>query len=244
MSNQLKIYLIEDEAIIIEHLKELLQQLGHQVVGYSFEGEKALQELPTLSVDLVLIDIQLKGALDGIDVAHHINQTLQCPFIFISANTDARHLTRAKLTQPVGFIPKPIRINDLKVQIALMGGMEKAASTSLEEVARETQILKEHFFIKDGKIYKKVGFDKVRYIKAYNNYSRIITTEEKIMLSQTLKKLDEKLDRPFLLRIHRSYIVNLNFISQIAPKYVLVDEERIPITPEMHKLLLDRLMVL
>lgn len=114
-----KILIIEDEAIIAEEIKMTLEGLGHKVVGIIMNGDKAVSLLPNIEADLVLLDIQIRGTVSGIDLAHLIRRTHQIPFVFLTAFSDADTLAKVKETLPYGYIVKPFDETDLKVAIEL-----------------------------------------------------------------------------------------------------------------------------
>ncbi len=106
------IMIVEDDAIISIHLQEMLASWGYRTMSSS-SGEQALAEMDQSSPDLVLLDIRLKGALDGIQVAEKIQSEFKTPTIFLSAYSDEELLRRAKLTEPYGYLVKPVHEREL-----------------------------------------------------------------------------------------------------------------------------------
>jgi PAS domain S-box-containing protein len=101
------ILIVEDEAIVANDIKETLTSLGYRVAGTARSGEIALQKIAETRPDLVLMDIHLAGAMDGIDAAGEIHTTYGIPVIFMTAYADSTLLERAKVTEPYGYIVKP-----------------------------------------------------------------------------------------------------------------------------------------
>lgn len=108
-----RIFIVEDERIIAIDLQHRLEKLGYLVCGNVASGEEALPKIAEQRPDLVLMDIFLPGAMDGIEVAIKIHNELSIPVIFLSAYTDSITLDRAKLAQPLGFILKPFKEREL-----------------------------------------------------------------------------------------------------------------------------------
>jgi signal transduction histidine kinase len=136
-----RILVIEDEALISEDLKIRLTRFGYEVVGTAATSEEALRLAETARPDLVLMDIVLKGATDGIETASHIRNRFGTPIIFLSAWADADVLERAKTAMPYGYLVKPIEDRELKaaVEIAIYkSGVEKrlALADRYEAVGR------------------------------------------------------------------------------------------------------------
>lgn len=111
-----KILIVEDEFIVAHDLQMILQRAGYQVAGIADSVKSALAILEKQAVDLVLLDIYLKGRHTGIDLAHQLMKN-QIPFIYISANSNEKVLEAAKSTFPYGFIVKPYRDRDVLLSI-------------------------------------------------------------------------------------------------------------------------------
>lgn len=114
-----KILIVEDEAIVALHEEENLLSLGYEVVGKASSGEEAVRMADETRPDLVLMDIVLKGSMDGIEAAAQITARLDIPVIFVTAYGDESTLQRAKLTEPFGYILKPFKDRDLHVAIGI-----------------------------------------------------------------------------------------------------------------------------
>lgn len=112
-----QILVVEDERIIALNLKESLESLGYSVVGIAASGKKAVEKATELHPDLVLMDIRLKGNMDGIQAAEQIWQRLTIPVIYVTGHSDRGTLERAKVTAPFGYILKPIKERELAIAI-------------------------------------------------------------------------------------------------------------------------------
>ncbi len=107
-----RILVVEDEAVITMLLKHILGQGNHEVVGVASTGERAVQLAREQSPDLVVMDITLKGAMDGIEAAKTIIDELHLPIIFMTSHSDQATLDRTKAVRPAGFLLKPIKDKD------------------------------------------------------------------------------------------------------------------------------------
>lgn len=112
-----QILIVEDERIIALSLKESLKALGYQVAAIANSGEEAIEKATEYRPDLVLMDIWLKGDMDGITAAQHIWENLLIPVIYVTGHSDESTLQRAKLTAPFGYILKPVNERELYVAI-------------------------------------------------------------------------------------------------------------------------------
>ena len=99
-----KILVVEDEGIVAMHLKNRLKSLGYAVSAVVFSGEEAIKKAAETHPDLVLMDIRLKGEMDGIEAAEQIRVRFNIPVVYLTAYTDDETLQRAKVTEPFGLL--------------------------------------------------------------------------------------------------------------------------------------------
>lgn len=114
-----RILVVEDEAVTSLAIIDTLEELGYESLGPCVTGEDAIQHATTDKPDLILMDIQLKGSIDGISAATEIWNALSIPIVFLTAYSDEETLARAKLSNPFGFILKPFRDRELHATIQL-----------------------------------------------------------------------------------------------------------------------------
>jgi PAS domain S-box-containing protein len=111
--------IVEDEMIVAKDLQRILKKLGYETTDPFSAGKKALEQLEFLRPDFILLDINLKGEMDGIQLAQHVFQDYGIPFIFITAFSDKNTLNRAKTVEPYGYIIKPFSEDDIRTSIEL-----------------------------------------------------------------------------------------------------------------------------
>ena len=114
-----KILIVEDEAIIAMELESQLQSLGHQVASVVDTGKDAIQKIELDRPDLIIMDIRIKGEMNGIETAEIVKNRFGIPVIFSTAYLDEKRIERAKITMPFGYVLKPIQEWDLKVTIEM-----------------------------------------------------------------------------------------------------------------------------
>lgn len=115
--NKAKIAIVEDEAIVAEDIRQMLIGMGYEVAGIAATADEALKVAETELPNLVLMDIRIKGARDGIDAAEQMLAQYDIPVVFLTAYADERTLERAKATLPYGYIVKPFEEKDIKTVI-------------------------------------------------------------------------------------------------------------------------------
>ena len=122
---QVRVMIVEDEAITAMATGAMLKRLGHQVLAAVGSGQEAINAFRRQRPDLVLMDIRLDGDLDGIETAQAIRRDSNVPVVFVSAYVDEKTRSRADATHPFAFIPKPLDEYDLH---ALMDRLSGAAA--------------------------------------------------------------------------------------------------------------------
>jgi len=108
MGRPARVLIVEDEALISLDIKRLLSNSGYVVVGVAATYEQAMRAITTSVPDLALIDIHIRGSLDGIDTALEVRRKFQLPVIYVTAHADKKTLERARETEPFGYVVKPI----------------------------------------------------------------------------------------------------------------------------------------
>ncbi|MDD5757996.1 MAG: response regulator [Desulfobulbaceae bacterium] len=160
---KIKILLVEDEGVTAMNIKADLIELGYEVVAIVARGEEVLQKCAELQPDLILMDITLAGAMSGIEAANEIRRKYDIPFIYLTAHTDSETLSRAKFTEPFGYLSKPCSANTLLATIDMAlykSSADKArhdAERELQRVRHEQQLILDNLgntvlFLKNRKI--------------------------------------------------------------------------------------------
>ncbi|MBT7889339.1 MAG: response regulator [Deltaproteobacteria bacterium] len=114
-----RILVVEDEAVVAMETKSTLENWGYTVIATVNTGEKAVNITAAEKPDIILMDVQLQGDMDGIEAASRIRSESDIPIIFLTAYADEGRLERAKLTLPVGYLLKPFQDRDLKVTLEM-----------------------------------------------------------------------------------------------------------------------------
>ncbi len=118
MSN-IKILIVEDEVLIAEDIAAHLRNINFEVAGIAYDSEKAIDMLSSRTPDAVLLDINIKGSKDGIEIGEIINASYNLPFVYLTSYSDKATLERAKVTMPYGYIVKPFDERDLMTSLEL-----------------------------------------------------------------------------------------------------------------------------
>jgi len=244
MTKNNTILIVEDEMIIAANISLQLTHLGYEVTGIIPRAEEVLPHLWQHIPDIILMDINLKGNLDGIEMVYLIQKEFKIPIIYLTANSDEANFNRAKATNPYAFVSKPFKILDLHraIELTLIRIQEEQNSEkNADLVSQEPFILSDCIFIRSHDKMVKVCINNILYIEAERNYCKIHCKDKEHLLVMTLKDIEEKLTSNTLLRIHRSFIVNLSHIDEIATSHVVIAKKAIPLSADLKKKLLQHI---
>ena len=150
-----KILIVEDEAIIAMEIENQLQSLGYEVISIVDTGDEAIKKAEEDKPNLILMDIRIKGEMDGIDAAEQIRNRFGIPVIFSTAYLDQERIERAKITMPFGYVLKPIQERDLKVTLEMALYVAKVDG---ERRKAENETIKLNQTLKAAQEMAKVGY--------------------------------------------------------------------------------------
>jgi DNA-binding LytR/AlgR family response regulator len=244
----IKILIVEDEMIIGAKISLQLHALGYEVSAILPRGEDAIQHVKENKPDLVLLDISLKGKLDGLETARRLQENSSIPVIYLTASADEETFNRAKATKPYAFISKPFKKLDLQraIELTIARIAENEGGLVAGDQAGEdsTVILGDRIFVRNKDKMIKIMLAHIVYIEADRNYSRIFTVDKEYTLAITLKTIEEKLSEKNFLRLHRSYIINLSHIDEVLEATVMIGQKSIPLGVGMREVLLKAIKTL
>ena len=227
------VLVVEDESIVAKDIQQSLTKLGYNVIGTASTGEKALLLAEEFVPDIVLMDIMLKGGINGIDTAAQIKEKLAIPVIFLTAYADEGTLAKAKVTEPYGYIIKPFKEIDLHTSIEMALYKHKKES----EILKEREILysiienkesKDFIFVKSNSRLVKLNTKEIYYIEALKDYVVINTLNTRYTVHSTMKDIERKMPSSEFLRVHRSFIVRIDKIASLElPNIILENDKKI-----------------
>lgn len=249
MENPVKILIVEDETLIAASISVELDELGYEVAGVCTRGRQAIAFCEETPPDIVLLDIQLKGDMDGIAVGHHIKDHHQLPVVYLTANTDQATFDRAKDTLPYAFISKPHKKVDLQRALELV-----VSRLAVEEHAKEqdapdlpepnSYFLTDRIFVRHKDKIVKVDIDDIRLVKADGSYCLVYTSDNEYILTFPMKSLEDYLPAQKFIRTHRSFLINLNKIEAITDNQEVLqlgNNLQAPISRRYKQTVLERL---
>lgn len=227
--SRINVLIVEDEWITSEEIKEVLERNEINVVAQADNAEEALAIVKENAIDVALLDIHIKGSLDGIDLAKEIVKVRSTAIIFLTAFDDDRYVSRAKEVLPAAYLVKPFQSKSLMLSIemafnTLMNDKDQAdAESNLKD------IINDRIFIKENHLLVRILVSDILFIQATGSYTVIHTKKGAHTLSINLKTFEMRLNHPEFYRVHRSYLVNISKIEAINGNLIHIDEKSIPI---------------
>lgn len=212
-----RIYIVEDDVIAQEVLKDFIAEFGYEVVGVTGNPQEALSEIELKQPDLVILDINLRSVkLSGIDIASKIN----VPFIYLTANSDKFTLKEAAQTSYVDFVLKPIDAERLKVAISL----------ALQKHSHVEEPKEENLVLKNSNTLIRTPYRQILFIKSLGNYIEIHEKMGRKLIRKTLKEVEELLPEDYFIKTHRSYVVNKEYIEKVSASSIVLSGVKIPVS--------------
>lgn len=240
MNEKTRILIVEDDMIIAANLSLQLSNKGYEVTGIESRGEEAIAHALFNTPDLILMDINLKGKLNGIETVSAIQKNKNIPVIYLTANSDETTFKSAKKTHPYAFISKPFNKLDLHHTIALVADQIHQNNDNHQN-HHELAVLEDRIFVRHNGRMEKLLLDDILYIEADRNYCTLVTNPTKHVLTNTLKTMEEKLPKSSFVRVHRSFIINISKLDVLADGHLEIGRKVIPIGKSHRELLLHRL---
>ncbi len=243
------VLVVEDESIVSKDIQYSLKKLGYNVVGAASTGEKAFELAKTTNPDIILMDIMLKGNINGIETAERVKKELQIPVIYLTAYADEATLAKAKVTEPYGYIIKPFKEVDLhtSIEMALYKFSKEKEVLSqrdlLYSLIESKDQTTEFIFVKSKSRLVKINTKDIYFVEALKDYVAINTIDSRYTIHSTMKDIVKKLPQEQFIRVHRSYIVRVDKIAAIEyPNLQLENNKKtIPIGGSFREDLIKRL---
>lgn len=227
------VLVVEDESIVSKDIQHSLKKLGYNVVGAASTGERAFELASSEKPDIILMDIMLKGEINGIETASRVKEELQIPVIYLTAYADESTLEKAKVTEPYGYIIKPFKEVDLHTSIEMAlykfsKEKEVLKARDLFYSIIENKDSKDFIFVKSKSRLVKIKTSDIYFVEALKDYVVINTLDSRYTIHSTMKDIVAKLEKDNFIRVHRSFIVRLDKIASIEyPNLHLENDKKV-----------------
>jgi DNA-binding LytR/AlgR family response regulator len=230
---KLRTFILEDDFIHASKLEMLLDELGYLVVGTADNKDDAQVMIAALKPDLLFIDIMINGREDGISLVENLQSCQTIPVIFITSLRAEETIKRAMKLKPYAYILKPFEKATLQTSIELavarfINPNESSKSTSSWENDR---LNPDHIFIKSAGRLDKIVLNDIHFIEVRDKVCIMVMDTDERKVRIPLSALETKLDSNQFLRVHRSYLINLTYISRIdwLNSIIYLSKNQVPI---------------
>lgn len=218
---KLRLLVLEDQVMVAADLVDMLQQLGHEVLACVDNGQDALDEATKQQPDLALLDVKVKGNMNGLEVGRRMKSELDLPIIYLTAMDEVYDL--AKDTQPHDFLNKPVDPVRLKRSIELA----VQHTRSSDDISKPAGFPEGVVFMRHNDRRRRVELKDVLYLKADGGYCHVHLKGDKITLARPMRAVLDELNRydrqGKLLQVHRSHSVNIDHVTDIRGNMLMVD---------------------
>jgi len=214
----MNILIVEDDVLISEELSLLLEDLDHTVLHIAPNAEKAISFLKSgIHVDLIFLDITMNGRPQGFDVAQYIDENTSIPYIFLTSHADKLTVQDAAKFNSLTYLLKPFTHEMIYATVEI--------HKEFIEKANKRKII-----LKDGITSAVISINDVMFVKSDDVYIEIHTKNSRITTRNSLKGFANTYFDNNFQQIHRSYIVNVNFISKYSSTSLFIESIELPIS--------------
>lgn len=254
----IKILLVEDQEIIAFDLESLLIEWDYEVVGCAVSGEEALRMFQMFQPDLALVDIQLEGDMDGIETVQKFNDIRLIPVVYLTGQADFETVERAKSSSPIAYLLKPFDERSLQISLDLAFDIfskhkspipiiKDTLPASANDVKLSADMIlqdDDSIFIKQNYRFVKLKKDEINMIEAEGNYCFIYTNQHRYLVRMPLVAILERLQIGNLIRIHRSFTVNIKAVEEFSESEIIINGKTIPISATYRDIFLKRFSII
>ncbi len=245
-AEELYILAVEDDPIYSETLQMLLPEMGYGNFSVVDNAIDALRQFKQRAPDLLLMDIEIAGPLDGIEFVEIANAIRKTPVIFVTAFSDAETFRKAKATLPAAYLLKPY--NEKNLQLAMeLALFQKEQETELPQAAPfRVDTSYDAFFVKYNNKLLKIPISELLFIEVDEKYCYVHTRERRYAVNIRLKNLLDQLPPGSFIQTHRSYAVRLAAIEEVNLEDALlkINSREIPIGKTYKEPLFTKLKML
>ncbi|MBL7814769.1 MAG: response regulator [Saprospiraceae bacterium] len=244
----IKVLIVEDQKLIARDIESLLTDWGYNVIGCAVSGVEALALFNAHKPDLALVDIHIHGDMDGIDTVFQFNAIRLIPIVYLTAQADVNTVSRAKKSNPSAYLLKPFDERGLQISLEMaFNAFSKsqdvppqyksvqATESSKMPIANDIKLgadvilqIDNAIFIKQNYRFVKLNKDDLILLEADRNHTYIQTKQHRYIVRMPLTTVIERLQCNKLVRVHRSFGINIQHIEEFNDSEIIVAGKVIP----------------
>jgi DNA-binding LytR/AlgR family response regulator len=216
-----KILIVEDEPELALNIKDILKFIGYEVAGILDNGIEVVEFLKRHHVDLIFMDIQIKGPVDGVELCRKIKEIKNTPVVYLTAFSEKSLLDKIATTDYEGYILKPFTLQAL----------QSAAYLALKNQPKNSNPngKKSVFIVRDKGNTIPLQFEDILFFKADGLYTQIQTKTKTFVSRSILKDMIQDLPSDIFVRVHKSFTINYKEVTSFNAKEIQIHNYSIPL---------------
>jgi DNA-binding LytR/AlgR family response regulator len=242
MNSNYKILIVEDEILVATDIQESLESLGYTIQGTVDTGLKAIEAVEKSLPDLVLMDINLKGEMTGIEAAKIITRKNDVPIIYLTANADIDTVNKAKVALPYGYIIKPFNDKDLQtnIEIAIFKFVNDVKLKMESEQFNTFFDLKDHsknqIILHGEKGLEKINIDDVYFIEKDDDQTIVHLAEDEVYTQRPFAEITGLFPKKYFIQVSKYFVINtLKVFAVKFPEIIISDKMAVITVDEKYK---------
>jgi len=238
---KVNVLIVEDETLVAKDIAQSLIECGYEIAGIASTVEKAKHLLlETPEINIALIDIMLKGGGTGIELAQIMDKNYpHIPYIFLTSYADRNTINQIKAsTTPYAYLLKPFKQRQVIVSLEMalenfskrkpvLNPIEQNSNGSPANLALK---INDSLFLKRDNHFERVLLVEILFLEAESNYTTVHTKCGRFVYSLVLKKIEELLPSEYFLRVHRSFVININAVTGFEGNLLFIGNYKIPVS--------------
>ncbi len=247
---RIQLLVVEDDFFVAEEIQASVETLGFSVSARVDNGKDAIHEVIKNKPDLAIMDIRIKGEIDGIETAAQLGRDYGIPIIYLTDQSDEETYGRAKSTSPHAFLQKPVTPVTLQrsIELAIVQVYKDQKEREKEQTLEGGTVFNKHYMLKNEKELHAIELASIIRIKADGSYCELKTDQKSWTITRPMATVIKSLNysdycRENLVKISRSVAVNLSRVSKISGNKVTVGEESFPFGETYRSLLFERIQL-
>ena len=231
-------------------IEPALRAAGYEISGNYSNIESAVAHFEDHPADIILVDADILDGTGGIKFAHTINAIRPTPIIFLIPKSDTETAPTEEYRMPSAYVLKPFNSAELTYGIELAleelfhDDLRKKPSGMPPQDNDNHVILFDRLFLKRQNKFIKLELDEILWVEAKSNYVEITAAHSKHLIAMTLKAFCEKIPYPKFVRVHRSYMVNMEHVEGFEDSHVFIGGKELPISATYKQNFLNKLQLL
>lgn len=232
---KIKVGIVVADALLAKEIVTPLNTHGYSTTEPAANYAEALTMMAADQPDILIIDIELKGSKDGLDLAQKIKEQYGIPLIALTSGTDAAISERAKELAPQAYLARTIGKGELyaSIEIALHNYATGEHVTKVQE--KPDYFVKDALFVRQGPVYHKIKLDDILYMESIDVMVNVHSTVGKMQLRNNLEHFLGLLDAEKFFRVHKAYAVNVEHVDSVSENSLLIKNKEIPVGKTYHE---------